>query len=158
MQPEMQSVGICCCETYVKASFFSGFVLFGLNILQFMLSINLGLADFLQQDDFGPSKTSFAILGCLVIGLLMAFFLMAGAYGDGRRSSIPLLATIILAIVQSGVYLGLTVPIINDFPVIDNKIWIASCIGMAIANFWTIFVAFKAKKEISRIAGYEEIA
>ena len=158
MQPEMQSVGICCCETYVKASFFSGFVLFGLNILQFLLSINLGLADFLQKNDFGPSKTSFAILGCLVIGLLMAIFLMVGAYGDGRRSSIPLLATIVLAIVQLGLYLGLTVPIINDIPVIDNKIWVASCVGMAIADFWTIFVAFKAKKEISRIVGYEEIA
>ena len=47
--------------------------------------------------------------------------------------------------------------IINDIPVIDNKIWVASCIGMAIADFWTIFVAFKAKKEISKIVGYEEI-
>ena len=154
----MQSIGICCFETYVKASFFSGIVLNGLNILQFLLSVNLGLADFLHTDNFGPSKTSFAILGCLVIGILMATFLIVGAYGDGRRSGIPFLATIVLAIVQLGLYLGLTVPIINDIPVIDNKIWVASCIGMAIADFWTIFVAFKAKKEISRIVGYEEIA
>ena len=54
--------------------------------------------------------------------------------------------------------MGLTVPIINDIPVIESKIWVTSCIGMAIADFWTIFVAFKAKKEISRIVGYEEIA
>ena len=154
----MQSNVMCGLETYVKASFLSGFILFGLNILQFFLSVNLGLTDFLQADDFGPSKTSFAILGCLVIGLLMATFLIVGAYGDGRRSGIPLLATIGLAIVQLGLYLGLTVPIINDIPIIQNKIWVASCIGMAIADFWTIFVAFKAKKEISRIVGYEEIA
>ena len=79
---KMQSYGTCCLETYVKTSFVSGIVLSGLNILQFLLSINLGLTDFLQADNFGPSKTSFAILGCLVIGLLMATFLIVGAYGN----------------------------------------------------------------------------
>ena len=148
----MQSLGICCFETYVKASFFSGFVLFGLNILQYLLSVALGSA-------YGPfGNTYFLDILCLGIGILMGTCLIFGAYGDGRRSSIPFLATIVLAIVQLGIYLGLTVPIINDIPVIDNKIWVASCIGMAIADFWTIFVAFKAKKEISRIVGYEEIA
>ena len=148
----MEGYRICCFETYVKASFFSGIVLFGLNISQYLLSVALGSA----HGPFG--NTDFLDISCLGIGILMGTCLIFGAYGDGRRSGIPFLATIVLAIVQLGIYLGLTVPIINDIPVIDNKIWIASCIGMAIADFWTIFVAFKAKKEIARIVGYEEIA
>ena len=152
----MSNFAICCFETYVKASFFSGIALFVLNTLQFLLSVAFGLQ--VNESTETYFDINFSILACLTIGLLMSTCLMFGAYGDGRRSGAPFLATIVFAIVQLGLYLGLTVPIINDVPIIDNRIWVWSCIGMAIADFWTIYVAFKAKKEISRIMGYQEIA
>ena len=68
------------------------------------------------------------------------------------------MAAIFLAIVQLGLHLALIIFPIDDLSDNEYKIWIPFCVGMAIADIWTIFVAFKAKKEISRIVGYEEIA
>ena len=157
----MQSYVMCgFYESYVEASFFSGIALLVLNTSQFILSVALGLADFSLTDFFGPCKILFAILGCLAISLLIFACLGVASIvnHDGPRSGIPFWATILLAIVQLGMHLAFTVIPINDIPNNLNNIWVLSCIGMAIADVWIIFVAFKAKKEISRIVGYEEIA
>ena len=137
-----------------KACFFTGTALLVLNLSHFFLAVNLGYPDFLPTDDN-------LILGCLAIGLSMSFCLMFGAdndYTPRPRSKIPFLATIFLAIVQLGLHLALIIFPIDDLSDNEYKIWIPFCVGMAIADIWTIFVAFKAKKEISRIVGYEEIA
>ena len=97
-------------------------------------------------------------MGCLAISLLIAACLTAGSLVDGPRSVIPFWATILLAIVQFGIHLAFTIIPVNDIPNNLNNIWVLSCIGMAIADVWIIFVAFKAKQEISSNVGYEEIA
>ena len=151
----MQSYVMCGLETH-----FLGLPLLVLNMLQFILSGSLGLYDFSLTDFFGPCKIVFAILGCLAISLLIFGCLGVGSIvnHDGPRSGIPFWATILLAIVQLGIYLAFTVIPINDIPNNLNNIWVWSCIGMAIADVWIIFVAFKAKQEISRMVEYEEIA
>ena len=157
----MQSYVMCgFYESYVEASFFSGMALTVLNMSQFILSVALGLDDFSLTDFFGPCKILFAILGCLGISLLILVCLTVGAIvnNNGPRSGIPFWATILLAIVQLGILFAFTVIPINDIPNNLNNIWVLSCFGMAIADFWIIFVAFKAKQEISRMMGYEEIA
>ena len=123
---------------------------------QFYLAVSLGYPDFLPKDDN-------LIMGCLAIGLSMFLCLTFGAENDRTRNleprtSKPFLAAIFLAIIQLGLHLALIISPIDDLSDNEYKIWIASCVGMAITDFWTIFVAFKAKKEISRIVGYEEIA
>ena len=120
------------------------------------LAVSLGYPDFLPKDDN-------LIMGCMAIGLSMFLCLTFGAGNDGPRNlgprtGKPFLAAIFLAIIQLGLHLALIVFPIDDLSDNEYKIWIASCVGMAITDFWTIFVAFKAKKEISRIVGYEEIA
>ena len=146
----------CGWETY---SLFSGIALLVLNKLQFFLLVYLGLTDVQTFYFFGPCKLFIAILGCLAISLLIANCLAMGCLVGGPRSRcISFWATILLAIVQLGAHLAFTVIPINDIPNNLNNIWVLSCFGMAIADFWIIFVAFKAKQEISRILGYEEIA
>ena len=81
-----------------------------------------------------------------------------GSLVDGPRSGIPFWVTILLAIVHLGIHLVFTVIPIDDIPNNLNNIWVLSCIGMAIADVWIIFVAFKAKQENSSNVGYEEIA
>ena len=146
---------MCSLESYAnfKACLFTGMALLVLNISHFFLAVNLGFPDFLETDDNN-------ILGCQAIGLSMFFCLTFGANNDRPRprSGKPFLATIFLAIVQLGLHLALIIFPIDDLSDNEYKIWIPSCVGMAIADIWTIFVAFKAKKEISRIVGYEEIA
>ena len=181
----MQSYVICCLETYVEASLFSGIAHPVLNMSHFILSValglvteetqycvhgglqqikgslanmSLGLTDFLLTDFFGPCQIFFAIMGCLAISLLIAACLTAGSLVDGPRSVIPFWATILLAIVQFGIHLAFTIIPVNDIPNNLNNIWVLSCIGMAIADFWIIFVALKAKQEISSNVGYKEIA
>ena len=149
---------MCSLESYAnfKACFFTGMALLVLNMSQFYLAVSLGYPDFLPKDDN-------LIMGCLVVGLLMFLCLTFGAGNDGPRNlgprtGKPFLAAIFLAIIQLGLHLALIVFPIDDLSDNEYKIWIASCVGMAITDFWTIFVAFKAKKEIARIVGYEEIA
>ena len=146
---------MCSLESYAnfKACLFTGMALLVLNMSHFFLAINLGYPDFLPTDDN-------VILGCLAIGLSMGFCLTFGADNDMTRprSGKPFLATIFLAIVQLGLYLALIIFPIDDLSNNEYSVWVSSCIGMSIVDFWTIFVAFKAKKEISRIVGYEEIA
>ena len=160
---------MCGWETYVEASYFSGIALSLLNLSQFIMSVALGLADFSLTDFFGPCKILFAILGCLGISLLILTCLAVGSIinniinnmgslVEGPRSGIPFWATILLAIVHLGIHLAFTVIPIDDIPNNLNNIWVLSCIGMAIADVWIIFVAFKAKQEISSNVGYEEIA
>ena len=147
---------MCSLESYVnfKACFFTGMALLVLNISHLFLAVSLGLPDFLPKDDN-------LIMGCLAIGLSMSFCLMFGAdndYTPRPRSKIPFLATIFLAIVQLGLYLYLIIFPIDDLANNEYNVWISSCIGMSIVDFWTIFVAYKANKKISRIPGYQEIA
>ena len=154
----MECIAMCSLESYVnfKACFFTGMALLVLNISHLFLAVSLGLPDFLPKDNY-------IILGCQAIGLAMSFFLTFGADNDrprnlGPRTGKPFLAAIFLAIVQLGLHLALIIFPIDDLSDNEYKIWIPFCVGMAIADIWTIFVAFKAKKEISRIVGYEEIA
>ena len=146
---------MCSLESYVnfKACFFTGMALLFLNISHFFLSVSLGFPDFLEKDDY-------LILASQVIGLSMVFCLICGADGDRPRprSGKPFLATIFLAIIQLGLHLALIIFPIDDLATNENNIWIASCIGMSIVDFWTIFVAFKAYKKIPGIPGYQEIA
>ena len=148
------------CSLEFKACFFTGMALLVLNISHFFLAVSLGFPDFLETDDNN-------ILGCQAIGLLMFLCLTFGADNQadndrprnlGPRTGKPFLAAIFLAIIQLGLHLALIIFPIDDLSDNEYKIWIPSCIGMAITDFWTIFVAFKANKEISRIVGYEEIA
>ena len=97
-------------------------------------------------------------MGCLATSLLILACLTVCYLDDEPRSGIPFWATILLAIVQLGILFAFTVIPINDIPNNLNNIWVLSCIGMAIADVWIIFVAFKAKQEISSNVGYEEIA
>ena len=119
----------------------------------FFLAVSLGFPDFLLKDDH-------LIQGCLTIGISMSLCLTFGAHNDGQRprSGKPFLATIFLAIVQLGLHLALIIFPIDDLSNNDYNVWVSSCIGMSIVDFWTIFVAFKANKKISRIPGYQEIA
>ena len=149
---------MCSLESYAnfKACLLTGMALLVLNILHFFLAVSLGYPDFLPKDDN-------LIMGCLAIGLSMFLCLTFGAENDRTRNleprtSKPFLAAIFLAIVQLGLHLALIIFPIDDLSDNEYKIWIPFCVGMAIADIWTIFVAFKAKKEISRIVGYEEIA
>ena len=146
---------LCSLESYAnfKDCFFTGMALLVLNMSQFYLALSLGFPDFLLKDDY-------LILGCLAIGLSMDFCLTFGADNDRPRprSRKPFLATIFLAIVQLGLYLALIIFPIDDLSNNEYSVWVSSCIEMSIVDFWTIFVAFKAYKKISRIPGYQEIA
>ena len=151
---------MCSLESFAsfKACIFTGVALLVLNMSQFYLAVSLGFPDFLPTDDN-------VILGCWAIGVSMGFCLMFGADNDTPsldtprpRSGIPFLAAIFLAIVQLGFYLYLIVFPIDDLANNEYNIWVSSCIGMLIVDFLTIFMAFKANKEISRIPGYQEIA
>ena len=146
---------MCSLESFAsfKACMFTGVALLVLNMSQFYLAVSLGFPDFLPTDDN-------VIMGCLAIGLLMSFCLIFGADNDNPRprSGKPFLATIFLAIVQLELNLYLIISPIDDLANNEYNIWVSSCIGMLIVDFLTIFVAFKANKEISRIPGYQEIA
>ena len=161
----MEYIVMCSLESYVnfKACFFTGIALLFLNISQLFLLVSLGMPNFLLWSYFGPFRTSYAILASQAIGLSMVACLFVGADGDrprnmGPRSGKPFLATIFLAILQLGLYLAFIIIPIDDLQNNKNNVWVSSCIGMSIVDFWTIFVAFKANKKIPRILGYQEIA
>ena len=146
---------MCSLESFAnfKACLFTGMALFVLNMSHFFLAVSLGFPDFLPSDDN-------VIQGCLAIGVSMSFCLIFGAHNDEPRprSGKPFLATIFLAIVQLGLHLALIIFPIDDLSNNEYNVWVSSCIGMSIVDFWTIFVAFKANKKISSIPGYQEIA
>ena len=97
----MQSYVMCGLETH-----FLGLPLLVLNMSQFILSLALGFYEFSLTVFFGPCKILFAIMGCLAISLLIFACLGVGSIvnHDEPRSGIPFWATILLAIVQFGLY------------------------------------------------------